>query len=289
MRYSGKQANRDHLLEVARHCAGAFSKAPRITGCTRMSSEIITGEDLWPIIEMLGPLAKINSFVRWDYETFKSTYEAGNPPVLLLLAADLTRSQMGWDCGACGFATCKEFNAYAAKNAGRGQLWGGPSCNWKVLDFGIACDWAAAAAAQMKVDNRIQADSGAMAGMLGYLPGHSAFIGLPLGPAGDLVWYSREAMHGKFSEEEAMQNMFRCCPTHFGAFPGGGNPLVKNSQRWWETPRFNGAEASPQAMEAVAGTMAELAGIAGKYGPGIARAYQEEDPLTDPVKAGTDV
>jgi len=281
MRYSAQKACAEHLVDVAKHCASAFFKAPRITGYTRMDAEIITGEDLWPIIEMLGPLSTINSFVRWDYETFKSTYDAGNPPVLLLLAADLTRSQMGWDCGACGFATCKEFNAYAARNGGTGQLWGGPSCNWKVLDFGIACDWAAAAAAQLKVDNRIQADSGAMAGMLGYLPGHSAFIGLPLGPVGDLVWYSREAMHGKFSREEAMANMFRCCPTHFGAFPGGGNPLVKNSERWWETPSFNAAVQSPQAMAAVGQVMAEITAIAGKYAPEVARKYQDNKVPAD--------
>jgi uncharacterized ferredoxin-like protein len=275
MRYSGKDVSQEHLLDVAKHCVHAYFKAPQITGNTKLEAEIVTGDDLVPIIEMLGALAKINQFIRWDYETFKSNYDAGTPPVLVLLFGDLTTSQMGWDCGACGFPTCNEFNKYAHENKNVGQLWAGPSCNWKVIDYGIACDWAAAAAAQYKVDNRIQGDSGAVAAMLGYMPETSAYIGLPLGPTRDLVWWSRSSMTKKFSYEDALGSLFRTCPTHFGGFPGGGNPIFKNKDRWWESPAFNVAQEVPEAMDAVYEVLEEMADLVDKYGPDIGQKYQK--------------
>jgi len=275
MRYIGKEASQEHLLDVAKHCVHAYLKAPQVTGHTKLEAEIVTGEDLVPIIEMLGALAQVNQFVRWDYETFKTNYDAGNPPVLVLMAADLTASQMGWDCGACGFATCNEFNKYTHENKNFGQLWAGPSCNWKVIDYGIACDWAAAAAWQYRVDNRIQADSGAMAAALGYMPGNSAYIGMPLGPTRDLVWWSRASMTKKFSYEDAIGSLFRTCPTHFGAFPGGGKPIFKNKERWWESPAFNVSQEIPGAMDAVYKVLEQMADIVDKYGPEIAKKYQK--------------
>lgn len=276
MRYRGKEASQDQLLDVARHCVQAFFKAPQYTGRTKMDAEIITGDDLVPIIEMLGCLAKINQFVRWDYETFADAYDSGNPPVLVMLAGDLTSSQLGWDCGSCGFPTCKEFNKFTVKKRNFGQLWAGPSCNWKVIDYGLACDWAAAAAAQYRVDNRIQGDSGAMAASLGYMPGMSAYIGLPLGPTRDLVWYSRETMNKKFSYEDAIGSMFRCVPTHFGAFPGGGNPIFQNKDRWWENPAFAIVQEPEGVMDPVYAVLEEMAEVVDKYGPSVAQKYEEE-------------
>lgn len=278
MRYSGREASQEHLLEVAKHCVHAFFKAPQITGHTKLEAEILTGEDLVPIIEMLGALSKVNQFVRWDYETFKSNYEAGNPPVLVLLFGDLTTSPMGWDCGACGFPSCNEFNKYVHEHKNMGQLWVGPSCNWKVIDYGIACDWAAAAAAQYRVDNRVQADSGTMAAMLGHLPENSAYIGLPLGPTRDQVWWSRSSMTKKFSYEDAIGSLSRTNPTFFGAFPGGGNPIFKNKDRWWENPAFNVSQEVPGAMDAVYAVLEEMAAIVDKYGPAIAEVYEKKQP-----------
>ena len=67
-------------------------------------------------------------------------YDEGNPPVVLLLGADLTKSTSGWDCGACGFPTCAEFNRTASCITAWAFLSYGPSCMLNVLDIGIACD-----------------------------------------------------------------------------------------------------------------------------------------------------
>ena len=119
-RLDGKQAAQEHLVEVAKSMVQAVYKAPLTTGRLKIQTEIITGDDLIPIIEVMGQLAKVSQFIRWDYLTLKENYEAGNPPILVLIGADSTVSDMAWNCGACGFATCKEFNAYTKENRGQG-------------------------------------------------------------------------------------------------------------------------------------------------------------------------
>ncbi|NLL17622.1 MAG: hypothetical protein GX262_01195, partial [Clostridia bacterium] len=133
-RIDGREAVRENLLAVAKSVVQAIYKAPTVTGRLKIQTEIITDEDLVPIIEMLGAMAKINQFVYWDYMTLKENYDRGNPPVLVLAGVDASVSELAWDCGACGFKTCEEFNLYTRENKGMGLIAGGPSCNWKILD-----------------------------------------------------------------------------------------------------------------------------------------------------------
>ncbi len=51
----GRDYYQDHLLEVAKSIVLAIHKAPQITGKTVIEAEIIWGEDLMPIIEILEP------------------------------------------------------------------------------------------------------------------------------------------------------------------------------------------------------------------------------------------
>nr|MCU0600711.1 hypothetical protein [Desulfobacterales bacterium] len=121
----GKQYKLDHLVEVAKNIVHAIHKAPQITGKTEIDAEIIWGEDLEPIIEVMGPVANVMRYVKWDYETIKNLYEKGEAPVIVNIGAKVSRSNLNWNCGACGFDTCKEVNAYSKEYKGGGQL-GGP-------------------------------------------------------------------------------------------------------------------------------------------------------------------
>lgn len=272
-RYDGKEAAQEHLLDVAKSMVQAAYKAPLTTGRVKLQTEIITGEDLVPIIEILSVLAKVSQFVAWDYVTLKESYDAGYPPVLVLIGADATVSEMAWNCGSCGFSTCKEFNTYTRENRGQGLIGGGPSCNWKILDVGIACDWAAAAAWHHNVDNRVQGSTGSAAATLGYLPGTSAIMGISVGPCKELVWYSREVMHRKFSYEDHINTMLRTIPTNFMGFAGGGKPALKSSDRWWEDTNFINWGAEPESEERLYEAIMEMADIVDKYGPKIAEKY----------------
>ncbi|MGB9802755.1 DUF2148 domain-containing protein [Desulfofundulus sp.] len=273
-RYDGRLAAQEHLLDVARSMVQAAFKAPQTTGRVKLQAEIVTGEDLVPIIELLGVMAKISQFVAWDYQTIKGSYDAGHPPVLVLFGTDATVSEMAWNCGACGFPTCKEFNAFARENRGQGLVGGGPSCNWKILDLSIACDWAAAAAWHHNVDNRVQGSTGSAAAALGYLPGASSIMGISVGPCKELVWYSREIMNRKFSYEDHINTMFRTIPTHFLAFAGSGKPAFKAAGRWWEEVRYIRWDTEPESEERLYEVIMEMADVIDKYGPKVAQKYK---------------
>ncbi|MFZ5645098.1 MAG: DUF2148 domain-containing protein [Bacillota bacterium] len=274
-RYDGKLAAQEHLLDVAKSMVQAAYKAPLTTGRIKLHAEIVTGEDLVPIIELMGAVSKISQFTAWDYITLKESYDSGYPPVLVLLGADATVSEMAWNCGACGFPTCKEFNVYAKENRGGGVGGEGPSCNWKIMDLGIISDWAAASAWSHNVDNRVQGSTGSAAAMLGYLPGTSGIIGISIGPCKELVWYSRESLHRKFSYEDHVKTMFRTIPTNFMAFAGTGKPAFKSSDRWWEEINYINWGSQPEAEERFYEVFMEMAEIVDKYGPGIAARYKE--------------
>ena len=112
----------------------------------------------------------------FDYYSYKYFLDNKEPLPLLLLGADLTTSELGWDCGACGFETCAEFNVYAKENKGQSALWGGPTCNWKLMDFAAACDFACAAVAQYRFDGRIMGTVGAAAANVAFDVGTSVLV-----------------------------------------------------------------------------------------------------------------
>lgn len=271
----GTQYCQDHLLEVAKSIVLAIHKAPQITGKTKIEAEILWGEDIEPIIEVLGPVASLVRYVQWDYETIKSCYDRGESPIIISIGAKVNRSNLGWNCGACGWDTCAEFNAYSKDQGGGGQL-GGPSCNWKILDYAIACDWACAAAMQHKVDNRIMGSLGFALQALNYLPNSDVKLAIALGPPRDLVYYSREDMHKKFTYEDDKMDIMRCVPNMFTAFPGGGNPMYKSKDDWWAPPEFLNVEYSELAMEALQKVLyEEIPEIVVKYADQIEARYKK--------------
>ena len=272
----GKKYSQDHVLEVAKNISLAVYKAPLITGKTKIEVEIIWGEDLEPIIEVMSAVGQLMRYVQWDAETLKNCYERGENPVIVAIGGKTAPSNLAWDCGACGFNSCKEFNSYAKDTWAGGQL-GGPSCNWKALDFSIACDWACAAAWQYKVDNRICGSIGFALNALGFLPDVNAKLGVALGPPRDMVYYSREDMHKTMNYEMDKQDMFSCIPNIFTAFPGGGTPMYKTKDEWWAPPEFLGIGESDEAMEGMQQVIYEqVPEIINKYADKIQERYKDK-------------
>lgn len=272
---SGKAYLQDHLLEVAKNIVLAIHKAPQITGKTEIEVELIWGKDLEPILAVLEPVAQAVRYVQWDYETIKRCYKKGESPIIIAIGAKLNSSNLAWNCGACGFDTCKEFNAYA-KTVDGGQL-GGPCCNWKVQDYAIACDWACASAWQFKVDNRIMGSVGFALGALNYLPNSNVKLGLALGPARDMVYYNREEMHKVLTYEMDKLDMLRCAPSLFGCFPGGGNPMYKVKDEWWAPPDFMTVGFSDEVMAALEKILYEQVPEAlVKYSPQVEAHYKKK-------------
>lgn len=92
------------------------------------------------------------------------------------------------DCGACGFATCKEMLEQDKVQ----KEFLGPQCMIKYLDLGIAVGSAAAKAKDLCVDNRILYSAGAAACYFKIIDADVA-MGLPLSVTGKNIFFDRES------------------------------------------------------------------------------------------------
>jgi uncharacterized ferredoxin-like protein len=245
--YDGKDLANEKLLTVAGLCATAALKAPQMTGTTELKLEVLTGEELDPIIEMLGILGEDNTVCFGDNKTLQACKDKGTVPVVLLMGGKgLGHSGLDWNCGACGFATCAEHAAYVEEERqkppdfSRPSAFGvpGPVCVWKSIDTGMAMDYACATAAQHNVENRAMASVGVISQALGYLGECEIGIGLCLGPAEYEVYYNRPSLKEGYDKDLVTTFMMRAFPTHFMGVPGAGDPRVKWSNDWETDPRY---------------------------------------------------
>lgn len=233
----GTKLVNDNLVNAAAFVAMAALKAPKMAN-TEIKIEILTGDEVLPLAELLGILGEASAFVAGDSTVGKKAHEAGTPIVEVLLGANTTRSDLNWNCGACGFNTCAEFNKYSKENMSAGAYYAGPSCNWKALDFGIAQSWAAAATWHMNIENRTQTSYGVAGMLLGYMEGCNVCVGVSMGPCRDQVWYSRPDCVDSFDMKEHEQFMLNCLPQMQVGFCGGGKPMVKHGPNWAADPKF---------------------------------------------------
>ncbi len=246
--YDGNKAAQDHLLDIAKSCILAAAKAPTMTHRLDLRTEILTDEDIEPILDVLETLGETSSFQLHDAVALRRLADEGRMPPILLIGADLTQPAL-WDCGACGFKTCGEYVKYVNRNKGVGVGAYGPTCVWKAIDFGIACDWSCACVAQHHAESRIMFSIGAVALLTGRLEGSSYILGLPIGPLGQNLWFDREAWKDVHSFEQKMTTQMAGGPDLSMAFSGGGNPMIKTKQRWWEDAPFMKVENDESFVE----------------------------------------
>lgn len=270
--YNGQQAAQDHLLEVAKACAVAAAKAPQLTGQLDLKMEILTNEDLEPMIDVLETLGKTSAFQLHDALAFRAYAKAGILPPVLLVGADLIEPVL-WNCGGCGFPTCGKFLKYARKNKGVGIGAYGPSCLWKVIDFGVAADYACACAAMHRVEARHLFSMGAVSNFLNRLEGCSFILGLPIGPIGMHRWFDRQPWAKALNYEQRKMVQLGGAPNLGMAFSGGGKAILKTKTRWWEEPIFLSPARDEAYEEAFANGQAaayqkimEYAGVVPKEG-----------------------
>jgi len=239
-------ANED-LLNIAKVGASAALRAPKVAN-SNIRVEIVTGEDLEPLVEIVGIAGETNAFVNGDYVVASKASKAGTPIVELLIGVDATVSDLAWNCGGCGFATCAEFNRYAKEHKSSGNFMLGPSCQWKLMDHGIALAYAAAAISAMGVECRLQADFGSIGLLLGHLEGCSMCIGISVGPYGESVWYNRAYSVDSFNMAEHIQFMQNTLPQLFVAFVGDGHPPFKSGPVWAKEPKYFKPMEAPEFL-----------------------------------------
>ncbi len=242
----GRAFAQEKLMDNAALVLNAYYKAPLTTSRLNHKAMIVTGEEMKPLLDVIEVLAEKvggheatqNMFapLYMDYLAYRVAIDEGMSPALLLLGADLAKADLGWDCGACGFATCGELTRHFKKNSGMGRMMVGPSCAWKSLDWGIACDYACAAAWELNMENRIEGTYGLLAYALGYMDDVSAVMALPLGPVTEFWYYNRPTM-GKVITPEAQAALLRNnVAVHWEMFAGDLKPPMKGEGEWWTRP-----------------------------------------------------
>lgn len=260
--YDSKKLVQEGLLEAAKLVALSIHKAPSFTGRTEIKAVVVTGESfkvmmsvMDAVMEKVGMGGLMNfPFVplAGDYLLYQSAINSGWDPVVLIMGAELTVSQTGWDCGACGFPTCGKFNKYTKEHRSPGPVMGtglglGPSCAWKVLDFSIANDWAAASLHNLNVENRVQGTFGMLAQSLGYLEDTSTSLVIPLGPVCELFYYSRKPFFGlipappghlpDMAYDLSYEFLRSRHPDMWESLPALAHPWIKGKGKWWERDR----------------------------------------------------
>lgn len=101
----------------------------------------------------------------------------------------------GYDCGACGFPTCTEFQKNR-KPTDKEMGYTGPHCVMRMMDIGVALASAAKTAGLLNIDNRVQQRVGAAARALGLI--HAEVVmGVPVSITGKSIYYDRKVPAAK--------------------------------------------------------------------------------------------
>ena len=168
--------------------AAAARTAPKAGGKDFLEIVVVTAdEDLRRIAAAMreyAPRSTNEAFWQRDAANIE------NSQALLLIGLEKPVTA-GYDCGACGAATCAEFaktRTLVAKEMG----YSGPHCVMRMIDIGVALAAAAKAASVLSVDNRVQQRVGAAARALGIIPGE-VVLGIPVSITGKNIYFDRQA------------------------------------------------------------------------------------------------
>ncbi|MEF9426094.1 MAG: DUF2148 domain-containing protein [Candidatus Mariimomonas ferrooxydans] len=108
-----------------------------------------------------------------------------------LLLVGLKKSvTAGYDCGGCGYPTCKEFEKQRQMQE-KEMGYTAPHCVMRMMDIGVALSSAAKTASILNVDNRVQQRVGAAARALGYIKGE-VVMGIPVSISGKSIYFDRK-------------------------------------------------------------------------------------------------
>jgi thioredoxin reductase len=156
-------------------------------------------------------------------------------------------NEIGFNCGACGFKTCREavINYQNRLNETGGEPWGwlvkGPSCIWRLTEYGIAVDWAAAAAHRHNIESRVAMIPGTVFMRMGYLPDCNMIVVVPLGPCKERWYFEPSSGREDFRPfSAARRGQMLQYPPLWIRFTGPGRDFprrgMKTKDEWWKPP-----------------------------------------------------
>ena len=174
-------ALKDTVRVVADLMAVAARTAPKAAGEDFIEVSVLSDSDR---------IALGNDMIQIGKERGIFGFERDGKNVLdcdaVLLVGLLPHKGVGLNCGACGHASCQEFNSKSFDGDFRG-----PNCAVRALDLGIALGSAAKMASELNVDNRIMYRIGVSARRLG-LGKANISHGIPLSATGKNIFFDRQ-------------------------------------------------------------------------------------------------
>ena len=178
---------KDVAIHVAKLMAAAARTAPKGGGKDFLEIVVIDSEaDLQRIAGKMREYApQSTNEPYW----LRDADNIAGAQALVLIGLAQSRAA-GYDCGGCGYPTCKDFEKnrnYQKKDLG----YGGPHCVMRMMDIGVALCSAAKTASLLNVDNRIQQRVWAAARALGLIQA-DAVMGIPVGIYGKNIFFDRK-------------------------------------------------------------------------------------------------
>ncbi len=168
------------LETVANLMALSAVTAPKTRGQDRLEIKVLLEEEKDRVAEEMLMIAQERNnpgFTR-DGNNVKNSQA-------LLLIGLAPHESSGFDCKACGFESCKEFDDVTTEGEFKG-----PNCPFRLLDMGIALGSAVKTASIHNVDNRIMYRVGVAVMRMGIM--ESNFVmGVPLSVSGKSIFFDR--------------------------------------------------------------------------------------------------
>ncbi|MFH1328617.1 MAG: DUF2148 domain-containing protein [Candidatus Bathyarchaeota archaeon] len=178
-----EDVEKDGVMQAAKLMAVSARTAPKSGGQDDILTTVVNGAEKDLVVAEMNKLGDER-----NREGFRRDAENVRTSEVIVLVGVCGNNPFGLNCGACGYASCEEFDK-APKKAGQDFI--GGNCAFKVLDLGIALGSAVKTASMLNVDNRLMYRVGTAVKRLNMLPNASIIIGIPLSAKGKNIYFDR--------------------------------------------------------------------------------------------------
>jgi len=180
---SSREGEKEGIMYAAKLMLISARTAPKAGGVDDILTAIVPEAEKEQLATEMEKIAEERGIVG-----FKRDAKNVRDSELVVLIGVRGTKKFGLNCGACGYASCEEFEKAEKKT---GQDFTGPTCVYKSLDLGIALGSAAKTAGMLNVDNRIMYRIGTAAKRLNMLPEATLIMGIPLSAKGKSIYFDR--------------------------------------------------------------------------------------------------
>ena len=179
----GKEQEHKGVMEIAKLMVVSARTAPKAGGRDDILTAVVHGPEIGDVADDMEKIGTERNTEAWGQQA----QNVRGADAIVLIGVRGTKRYIT-NCGACGYASCEEFDLAEKK---RRQDFDGPNCNFKVIDLGIAVGSAVKTASLLNADNRIFYRIGVVAKRLNYMPEASIIVGIPLSVKGKNPYFDR--------------------------------------------------------------------------------------------------